>query len=237
MKNEYTVQNTIKILDDLARGIDPFTGEALPETDIVNDIRISRYLFTALGVLRERQESAGRVSGNQISDDSIELKLVDTMVNACEVVRPVFKRIRFDRELSDKRPEKEKLPRETDPEGILFFLESRGGLFSGRLVVTPEGKYILKAGTRVSAAVKSNFRSANAVRNRREMVGISDSNPVLEKDVPFKSSTAAGEFVCGSTCDGPFRWKTSDGVRMQDLPEMEPILKPKTDEIIPDEIE
>ena len=69
MKNEYTVQNTIKILDDLARGIDPFTGEALPETDIVNDIRVSRYLFTALGVLRERQESADTVSRKQISDD------------------------------------------------------------------------------------------------------------------------------------------------------------------------
>ena len=69
------------------------------------------------------------------------------------------------------------------------------------------------------------------------MVGISDSNPVLEKDVPFKSSTAAGEFVCGSTCDGPFRWKTSDGVRMQDLPEMESILKSKTETNILKEID
>ena len=238
MKNEYTIRNTIKILDDLARGIDPFTGEALPETDIVNDIRVSRYLFTALGVLRERQESADTVSRKQISDDdSLEIKYVDNLVYACEVSRPRYKRIKFDPEPDIKAPEKEKLPRETDTEGILFYLESRDGLFSGKLVVTPEGKYILKAGTRVSLEVKSNFRSSNAVRSRREMVGISDSNPVLEKDVPFKSSTAAGEFVCGSTCDGPFRWKTSDGVRMQDLPEMESILKSKTETNILKEID
>ena len=238
MKNEYTIRNTIKILDDLARGIDPFTGEALPETDVVNDIRVSRYLFTALGVLRERQESADTVSRKQISDDeTLDLKPDDAPVNACEVRRPRITKIKFDPELLAKLPEKEKPPRETDTEGILFYLESRDGLFSGKLVVTPEGKYILKAGTRVSLEVKSNFRSSNAVRSRREMVGISDSNPVLEKDVPFKSSTAAGEFVCGSTCDGPFRWKTSDGVRMQDLPEMESILKSKTETNILKEID
>ena len=238
MKNEYTIQNTIKILDDLARGIDPFTGEALPETDIVNDIRISRYLFTALGILREHQESAhSKRKAPDSDDDPLEIKHIDNPVYACKVSRPRITKIKFDSEPDIRIPEKEKLPRETDTEGILFFLESRDGLFSGKLVVTPEGKYILKAGTRVSLAVKSNFRSSNAVRNRREMVGISDSSLILEKDMPFKSSTAAGEFVCGSTCDGPFRWKTSDGVRMQDLPEMEPILNSKPAAVISDEIE
>ena len=68
MKNDYTLQKTIKALDDLARGINPFTGEELPETDIVNDIRVSRYLFTALGILRENQGIKRLRSSEYVSD-------------------------------------------------------------------------------------------------------------------------------------------------------------------------
>ena len=233
MKNDYTLQKTITVLDDLASGINPFTGDELSDTDIVNDIRVSRYLFIALGVLREKQVGARARWKNPDPDDDVIIESVSHKA----VRRPIIIIKETDVDSKKINGEKTAEPRETDPDGIVFYLDSRDGIFRGKLVVTPEGKYILKAGTRVSLEVKDNFRSANAVRSRREMAGIDEHNLVLGKDVTFNSSTAAGEFVCGSTCCGPFRWKTSDGVRMQDMPEMEHILKSKTETNILKEID
>lgn len=46
-------------LDKLANGINPLTDEALPETDIVNQVRISRCLFFVSDVLRQVIEKGG----------------------------------------------------------------------------------------------------------------------------------------------------------------------------------
>ena len=46
-------------LDKLANGINPLTDETLPETDIVNQIRISRCLFFVSDVLRQVIEKGG----------------------------------------------------------------------------------------------------------------------------------------------------------------------------------
>ena len=46
-------------LDKLANGINPLTDEMLPETDIVNQIRISRCLFFVSDVLRQVIEKGG----------------------------------------------------------------------------------------------------------------------------------------------------------------------------------
>lgn len=46
-------------LDKLANGINPLTDEILPETDIVNQVRISRCLFYVSDVLRQVIEKGG----------------------------------------------------------------------------------------------------------------------------------------------------------------------------------
>lgn len=46
-------------LDKLANGINPLTDEVLPETDIVNQVRISRCLFFVSDVLRQVIEKGG----------------------------------------------------------------------------------------------------------------------------------------------------------------------------------
>lgn len=46
-------------LDKLANGINPLTDETLPETDIVNQVRISRCLFFVSDVLRQVIEKGG----------------------------------------------------------------------------------------------------------------------------------------------------------------------------------
>ena len=46
-------------IDSLAGGINPLNGEALPESDIVNQVRISRCLFYVSDVLRQVIENGG----------------------------------------------------------------------------------------------------------------------------------------------------------------------------------
>ena len=43
-------------IDNMANGVNPVTGEAVPETDSLNNIKISRCLFFVSGVLREALE-------------------------------------------------------------------------------------------------------------------------------------------------------------------------------------
>ena len=46
-------------LDKLANGINPLTDQMLPESDIVNQVRISRCLFYVSDVLRQVIEKGG----------------------------------------------------------------------------------------------------------------------------------------------------------------------------------
>lgn len=41
-------------IDSLAEGMNPFTGQPLPENDIVNDVRVSRNLFLASSFIQEQ---------------------------------------------------------------------------------------------------------------------------------------------------------------------------------------
>lgn len=43
-------------MDSLAEGLNPFTGQPLPEEDIVNDVRVSRSLFFVSALLQEQMQ-------------------------------------------------------------------------------------------------------------------------------------------------------------------------------------
>lgn len=43
-------------IDSLAEGLNPFTGQPLPEQDIVNDVRVSRSLFWVSAFLQEQMQ-------------------------------------------------------------------------------------------------------------------------------------------------------------------------------------
>ena len=43
-------------IDSLAEGLNPFTGQPLPEGDIVNDVRVSRNLFLVSAFLQEQMQ-------------------------------------------------------------------------------------------------------------------------------------------------------------------------------------
>lgn len=53
-------------IDSLAEGLNPFTGQPLPEADIVNDVRVSRSLFWVSAFLQEQmQGTTARKPGNK----------------------------------------------------------------------------------------------------------------------------------------------------------------------------
>ena len=53
------MQHAKEYLDKLARGIDPLTGQEVPENDVINNVRISRCLFYVSDVLRQVIENGG----------------------------------------------------------------------------------------------------------------------------------------------------------------------------------
>lgn len=53
MRDLDTLQNMNMIIENLANGINFFTGEIASDTDIVNDVRIARVLFKTTEILKE----------------------------------------------------------------------------------------------------------------------------------------------------------------------------------------
>ena len=53
------MQHAKNYLDKLAKGIDPLTDREVPETDMINNVRISRCLFYVSDVLRQVIENGG----------------------------------------------------------------------------------------------------------------------------------------------------------------------------------
>ena len=46
-------------IEKLANGINPLTGQAVPDTDLINNVRISRCLFYVSDILRQVVERGG----------------------------------------------------------------------------------------------------------------------------------------------------------------------------------
>ena len=53
------MQHAKDYVDKLAQGIDPLTGQEVPENDVINNVRISRCLFYVSDVLRQVIENGG----------------------------------------------------------------------------------------------------------------------------------------------------------------------------------
>lgn len=46
-------------IESLANGLNPLTGQAVPDTDVINNVRISRCLFYVSDILRQVMENGG----------------------------------------------------------------------------------------------------------------------------------------------------------------------------------
>ncbi len=66
--NEIDIMKRAKqYIESLANGIDPLTGNELPDSDIVNNVRISRCLFYTAGVLQQVIDNGGKVNRERIN--------------------------------------------------------------------------------------------------------------------------------------------------------------------------
>ena len=61
-------------IDSLAEGLNPFTGQPLPEEDIVNDVRVSRSLFLASAFLQERMQGTPAKKNGKKQDFRLSLE-------------------------------------------------------------------------------------------------------------------------------------------------------------------
>ena len=96
-----------------------------------------------------------------------------------------------------------------------FVLRSQKNNYCATLCLE-DGLYVVKAGSTVAGSASRHFKSFKTVEQRRKDAGITEQNLTLIQDVSFKSSSVAGEFVCGSSCNGPSSWKTKDGTTLKE---------------------
>lgn len=61
-------------IDSLAEGLNPFTGQPLPEEDIVNDVRVSRSLFLASAFLQEQMQGTPAKKNDKKQDFRLSLE-------------------------------------------------------------------------------------------------------------------------------------------------------------------
>lgn len=66
-----TVQRAKMYLDKLAQGIDPISGQALPEDSALNNVRLSRCFGYVSGILQQVIQNGGHVGAVQKAEFSI----------------------------------------------------------------------------------------------------------------------------------------------------------------------
>jgi len=96
-----------------------------------------------------------------------------------------------------------------------FYMKSTKRKFLAKLTYT-DGQFVLKKGSTVSQNVSNHFKSYRTVIKCREEAEITDDQLTLKKDKAFNSPSVAGEFVCGSSCNGPSLWKTESGIALKE---------------------
>lgn len=60
-------------LEKLANGVNPLTGQEVPENDVVNEIRIARCLFYTSGILKQIVENKGKFKVECLTENRFRL--------------------------------------------------------------------------------------------------------------------------------------------------------------------
>lgn len=98
-----------------------------------------------------------------------------------------------------------------------LILENKRKGYSARAKYNVEKKeFVVLKGSTVSAYVAQSekFRGAKSVISTREEYVIEG---VVKKDVIFKSSSTAANFVTGRSTNGMITWKDKNGTKLKDL--------------------
>lgn len=91
------MQRAKMYIDKLANGINPLDDTAIPEDDVINNVRMSRCLFYVSDVLRQVIENGGRVTAKKVPkenfhisfDDIQKFRFSDTPIPISEIARRI----------------------------------------------------------------------------------------------------------------------------------------------------
>lgn len=153
-----TMQRAKMYLDSLAQGIDPITGQALPEDTVLNNVRLSRCFRYVSGVLDQVIANGGRVGKREGTPFVIDrrkmagIRLTDSPVSLTEFTGNIVSGMG---ETNMKRPSPNKITAwlmqkglmelTTDPEGKQRRLPTQAGYQAGLSTAQrtgPNGEYL-----------------------------------------------------------------------------------------------
>ena len=150
-----TMQRAKMYMDKLAQGIDPITGQKVPEDSVLNNVRLARCFFYVSDVLEQVISNGGAIGGKtklapfslnaeqiakvQISQEPIRVtQLVDRISEAAG--DPGMKKLKTT-VITDWLMEKGFLEKQTDPDGKSRRIPTRNGLMIGLSTQTRKGQY------------------------------------------------------------------------------------------------
>ena len=149
-----TMQRAKMYLDKLAQGIDPITGQEVPEDSVLNNIRLARCFFYVSDVLEKVIDNGGVIGGKpqllafaigpdqlarvRISQEPVRItQLVDMIV--AEVDNPQMKKLSATT-ITNWLLEKGFLEQQSDPDGKSRRVPTQNGLMLGIFTETRQGK-------------------------------------------------------------------------------------------------
>ena len=150
-----TMQRAKMYLDKLAQGIDPISGQEVPEDSVLNNVRLVRCFFYVSGVLGQVIANGGvigrkpkldpfsinevQLANVQISNEPIRVtQLVDRISDAAG--NPGMKKLRTT-VITDWLSEKGFLEKQTDPDGKSRRIPTHNGMMIGLSTQIRQGQY------------------------------------------------------------------------------------------------
>ncbi len=98
-----------------------------------------------------------------------------------------------------------------------LFIKRRTGIDAKARYDVNKQDFVVLKGSKLSNKIANSatFRGAETIAKKRS--GVVDENNVLLKDIHFKSSSTAANFVTGYSSNGLEVWRDSKGIRLKDV--------------------
>ncbi len=98
-----------------------------------------------------------------------------------------------------------------------LFIKRKTGVDAKARYDVKKQDFVVLKGSKLSSKIANSakFRGSETIAKKR--AGVVDENNVLLKDIYFKSSSTAANFVTGYSCNGLEVWRDSKGIRLKDV--------------------
>ena len=150
-----TMKRAKMYMEKLAQGIDPVTGQEIPEDSMLNNVRLARCFFYVSDVLEQVIANGGVIGGKpKLADFTITMDQIRSIKVSYEPVRvtqlvemistavgdPQMKKLRTT-VITDWLLEKGFMEKQTGPDGKSRRVPTQNGSMIGMIAQTVQGKY------------------------------------------------------------------------------------------------